>query len=68
MQETKSISNDVVNLSDLIADKILKQAPLKQTQISKGNYIPVVPDYLSNAKISFFFKKPKIFAKKSSFS
>ena len=27
-----------------------------------GNYIPVVPDYLSNAKISFFFKKPKIFA------
>ena len=66
MQETKSISNDVVNLSDLIADKILKQAPLKQTQISKGNYIPVVPDYLSNTKISFL-KKPKIFAKKIKF-
>ena len=37
IQEKKSISNDVVNLSDLIADKILKQAPLKQTQISKIN-------------------------------
>ena len=35
--------------------------------INLGNYIPVVPDYLSNANISFFFKKPKIFAKKSSF-
>ena len=33
IQETKSISNDVVNLSDLIADKILRQAPLKQTQV-----------------------------------
>ena len=34
IQETKSISNDVVNLSDLIADKILRQVPLKQTQVS----------------------------------
>ena len=34
IQETKSISNDVVNLSDLIADKILRQVPLKQTQDS----------------------------------
>lgn len=33
IQETKSISNDVVNLSDLIADKILRQVPLKQTQV-----------------------------------
>lgn len=37
IQETKSISNDVVNLSDLIADKILRQVPLKQTQVSKIN-------------------------------
>ena len=37
VQETKSISNDVVNLSDLIADKILRQVPLKQTQVSKIN-------------------------------
>ena len=35
--EEKSINSDIVNLSDLIADKILKQAPLKQTQISKIN-------------------------------
>jgi len=35
--EVKSINNDVVNLSDLIADKILKQAPLKQMKISKIN-------------------------------
>ena len=33
--------------------------------INLGNYIPVVPDYLSKANISFFFKKPKIFAIKN---
>lgn len=37
IKEAKSINSDVVNISDLIADKILKQAPLKQTQISKIN-------------------------------
>lgn len=37
INEEKSINSDVVNLSDLIADKILKQAPLKQMQISSIN-------------------------------
>ena len=39
------------------------------TAIILGNYISVVPDYLSNANISFFFfkKNQKIFAKKIKF-
>ena len=37
------------------------------TIILLGNYIPVVPDYLSNAKISFS-KNQKYLQKKSSFS
>lgn len=35
LTEVKSINDNIVNLSDLIADKILKQAPLKQMKISK---------------------------------
>ena len=37
------------------------------TVIILGNYIPVVPDYLSNANISFS-KNQKYLQKKSSFS
>ena len=33
--ETKSINNDVVNLSDLIADKILNEAPKQKMNVSK---------------------------------
>lgn len=34
IDETKSINSDIVNLSDLIADKILEQAPSKPRKIS----------------------------------
>lgn len=37
-------------------------------KIKKGNYIPVVPDYLSNAKISFSKNQKYSQKKKSSFS
>lgn len=35
IEEIKSINNDIVNLSNILADKILLQASHKQVQISK---------------------------------
>ena len=60
--EEKSINSDIINLSDLIADKILKQAPLKQTQISKINIYFGYKRFkqkLYNAYLFYNFQKNK---------
>lgn len=56
--ENKTYEKNILRYDDT-------QKQLDAYEIYYGNYIPVVPNYLSNANISFFFKKPKIFAKKN---